>query len=682
VSLDGPWSPRNAALPIVAFGRCGRGFVLGSVVLALSCGGGDSTSPPSPDTTPPVVSIVEPIADTVAGAVTVSATASDNVGVVQVQFAVNGVPLGSPIKSPPYQASWNTVALPNGPFTITAAATDAAGNTATSAPRGLILRQVVSVDVLPAVDSFASLGDTITYTATAHDGGGQIVTGFAVTWTSFTPAVATVSSAGLLTTKVNGTTLIQAQIGAAFGTRNVTVQQRVARLVFLTQPAIVSAITKSFRVDLALQDARGAGVLNGSFPVTVSLLDSNATGATLLGTTSASSASGQVGFGGLGVTAYGRRFRIQASAGSITATSDTMMVVIGFNMVRPGGEHSCGIATSGPTYCWGANADGRLGDSTTTSRNAPHLVAGGHSFQQVYPGDSHTCGIDAAGDAYCWGGNALGQLGIGVSGGSQVPVLVSGGHTWLSLSVGAQHTCGIDAGGATLCWGDNSAGQLGTGATGGTANVPTSVAGGLTFGAISAGATHSCAIASDGYTYCWGSNAHGELGDSTTQPSAAPVQVLSSFGLNTIAAGRSFGCAISGNDNTYCWGDNSAGQLGIGAAGDRWVPTVVSTSSILAFLDAGGSHICGTVAFNALRQLCWGLGTSGQLGNGSGASSNVPVQVVGVPPLYNSSAGELHSCGRDDNEVAYCWGDGANGKLGNGGIAPVQLPSPVFPPIP
>jgi len=416
--------------------------------------------------------------------------------------------------------------------------------------------------------------------------------------------------------------------------------------------------------------------------VTVSLLDSNATGAALLGTTSANSASGQVGFGGLGVPAYGRRFRIQATSGSAIATSDTFMRVIGFNIVRAGGEHSCGIATTGPTYCWGANPDGRLGDSTATSRNAPHLVAGGHSFQQVYPGDSHTCAIDAAGDAYCWGSNAFGQLGVGASGGSQVPVLVSGGHTWSNLSVGAQHTCGIEVGGATLCWGDNGAGQLGTGATGGTVNVPTLVTGGLTFGAVSAGATHSCGIASTGYTYCWGSNTHGELGDSTTQPSAVPVQVHQSFGLYTVAAGRSFGCGISGNDSTYCWGDNAAGQLGIGAPGDRGVPTVVSTSSILSALDAGGSHLCGAVAFNAFRQLCWGLGTSGQLGDGSGATSNVPVQVAGVPLLYSASAGELHSCGRDDNEVAYCWGDGANGKLGNGGIASAPLPSPVFPPIP
>ena len=62
------------------------------------------TLAPAGDTTPPVVGITSPVAGTVAGTVQVQATATDNVGVVGVQFKVDGVNLGSEIATAPYGA--------------------------------------------------------------------------------------------------------------------------------------------------------------------------------------------------------------------------------------------------------------------------------------------------------------------------------------------------------------------------------------------------------------------------------------------------------------------------------------------------------------------------------------------------------------------------------------------------
>lgn len=61
------------------------------------------------------------------------ATASDNVGVVGVQFKVDGVAQGSELTSFPYQTTWDTTAVANGSHAITAVARDAAGNSTTSA---------------------------------------------------------------------------------------------------------------------------------------------------------------------------------------------------------------------------------------------------------------------------------------------------------------------------------------------------------------------------------------------------------------------------------------------------------------------------------------------------------------------------------------------------------------------
>jgi len=96
-----------------------------SAVYALSGSGGD--------TTPPSVSITAPTSgSTVSGTTTVSADASDNIGVVGSQFKLDGANLNSEDTNSPYSISWNTTTASNGSHTLTATARDAAGNETTS----------------------------------------------------------------------------------------------------------------------------------------------------------------------------------------------------------------------------------------------------------------------------------------------------------------------------------------------------------------------------------------------------------------------------------------------------------------------------------------------------------------------------------------------------------------------
>jgi hypothetical protein len=86
----------------------------------------------SSDTTPPAVSITSPSnGATVSGNVTVTAGATDNVGVVSVDFYVDGVFEGT--KTAPYTLTWYTTYYAEGSHTLKAVARDAAGNTASSA---------------------------------------------------------------------------------------------------------------------------------------------------------------------------------------------------------------------------------------------------------------------------------------------------------------------------------------------------------------------------------------------------------------------------------------------------------------------------------------------------------------------------------------------------------------------
>ena len=90
---------------------------------------------PATDTTPPTVAITTPVANVVVSdVVTVAATASDNIGVLGIQFLVDGLTTGNEIASPPYQIAWDTHTFSNGAHTLRARARDLAGNVTLSTP--------------------------------------------------------------------------------------------------------------------------------------------------------------------------------------------------------------------------------------------------------------------------------------------------------------------------------------------------------------------------------------------------------------------------------------------------------------------------------------------------------------------------------------------------------------------
>ena len=100
-----------------------------------------------PDVVPPVVSIVSPTSGaTVSGVVTVSANASDAVGVAGVQFKVDGVNLGAEDVAAPYDIPLNTTLITNGAHTVTAVARDLGGNTTTSAAVGFTVANTIPND--------------------------------------------------------------------------------------------------------------------------------------------------------------------------------------------------------------------------------------------------------------------------------------------------------------------------------------------------------------------------------------------------------------------------------------------------------------------------------------------------------------------------------------------------------
>ena len=134
----------------------------------LSAASPQATATITGDTTAPTVAVSAPAAGaSLTNTVSVTATASDNVGVQSVQFKLDGQDLGTADTASPYSVSWDTKTATDGPHTLTAVARDTTGNTKTSA--------TVAVEVhntgLLAAYGFDETSGTTAVDALAHRNG-------------------------------------------------------------------------------------------------------------------------------------------------------------------------------------------------------------------------------------------------------------------------------------------------------------------------------------------------------------------------------------------------------------------------------------------------------------------------------------------------------------------------------
>jgi hypothetical protein len=329
--------------------------------------------------------------------------------------------------------------------------------------------------------------------------------------------------------------------------------------------------------------------------------------------------------------------------------------------------HTCVLTNEGGVVCWGSDQFGQTGDGRADdgARPRPMDVVGlASGVAEIAAGYGYTCARLETGALKCWGENFSGELGIGSVDQDRHPepldVKAVTGFTPTRLAFGTASTmsCAVGTGGTLWCWGSYYA----------EPGVPASQAASPTLWTTRrepiadamANGDHGAILAAGGTVSYWRDSGNHRSGLMTVTSGA--YTALS--GASAVFAGAYSGCALA-DAGTWCWGSDGKATRDDALAGAKHV--AIATHHGCATLETGGVR-------------CWGVGTSGQLGNGTVTTSDVPVDVVDLPrPASAVAVGSSHSCALLASGAVMCWGANWSGELGIGssGSSGFARPKPI-----
>jgi alpha-tubulin suppressor-like RCC1 family protein len=310
------------------------------------------------------------------------------------------------------------------------------------------------------------------------------------------------------------------------------------------------------------------------------------------------------------------------------------------------------LLTNGTLYAWGLGTHGELGDGgTTNSMDQPVQVQFPAGVKiafiptDVMPYDTGLA-VDTQGRVWGWGLNGGGELCLGNTATYLTPVLLPLAH--VTTLAGASNHALYDADGTVYACGQNVEGDLGDGSMNASLT-PVKVAGldGASVTDLVASFANSGVLLANGKYLDWGYNANGQLGDGQTgRPSDRPVPVNLPHPVAQVAQGGSIWnngqtIVMLSDGSLWGWGDDWAGQLGDGVQTAQPVPARFYPPPGVAYQSLATGSATSYAISTTGKVYAWGVGTLGQVGNGSRLMTAVPVMVATRAGLISATANNV-----------------------------------------
>ncbi|KFZ26634.1 MAG: Regulator of chromosome condensation (RCC1) repeat protein [Candidatus Izimaplasma bacterium HR2] len=366
-----------------------------------------------------------------------------------------------------------------------------------------------------------------------------------------------------------------------------------------------------------------------------------------------------------------------------------------------GANHTLVLTNDERVLIWGQNDYGQLGDGTTTDSANPIDITSRFNLGseedvlEVYLGGNYSILITTEGRIFTWGINAQGQLGDGTTTNSNIPIEITSNfylnpdETFVSISAGGNHSSVITSEGRVFMWGYNTFGQLGDG-TDTQRNLPVDITdnfnliGEEIIENISLGGSHSSAVTSDNRVFIWGYNGDGQLGIGVTDMDdhPIPIDITDIFNLNEtevisdIFLGGYHSSVITSEGRILIWGDNEYHQLADENSFDRNFPIDITTRLLLNEGEVISTISLGNIHSSAVttddRIFTWGGNWDGMLGDGTTTTREVPTDITSNFDLFDgetvidSFLGYYHSSAITSNGRIFTWGRNGDGQLGDG----------------
>lgn len=357
---------------------------------------------------------------------------------------------------------------------------------------------------------------------------------------------------------------------------------------------------------------------------------------------------------------FGLGYNFEGAVGDGTTIDRSTLTIIGAGrgwskVVESTYRTVAAIANDGTLWLWGQNDRGQIGDTTTSNRSSPVLLAGQvfatvstpmqlstESWSQISSGTLHSLAIKSNNTLWGWGTNVSGLNTNRVVDGSLTttlssPVQVLAGNSVTSVSTSETITTAINSANVIWAWGTTAAGSFSP------TVITTSVTDPLY---VSAGTRRVAITGANGQLYEYGTTTTNNTFTAAGLPVPKPRD-SESVNPNWSQAGRTTYSAntlfnIDTNNNLYTLGDNTNGKLAIGRT------------------TAGAFGGTGPLNFFSQSQMPMRVG-------GYGIRYSSPVQ-IGTDSWTQISAGSQYSLGLSTTGSLYSWGDNFYGSLGVGWI--------------